>query len=156
MVEDARARTRDYLLGETNPSTALLPANLTKDDGTTLAKYIVAYGNPDYPITRVFKDKRVDLVFSIGEPESTPLMGHDQYAYGYEEHVPIRTYCIDKTGITGTKLKWKAEAELRRITENYPTGSLHGLERRGDRDERLGSTILYSTEFILSYKRDTT
>lgn len=156
MVEDARDRTRDYLLGETNPSTALDPDNLTKDDGTTLAKYIVVYGNPDYPITRVFKDKRVDLIFSIGEPTSKPLFDFDQTPYGYEEHVPITTFCIDKTGITGTKLKWKAEAELRRITENYPTGSQRGLERRGDRDERLGSTILYSTEFTLNYRRDTT
>lgn len=153
MVEDARYRTKVYL---THATKGINPSNLTKDDASTLAKYIVAYGNPDYPITRVFKDKRIDVIFSLGEPDSEPMLNFDQTPYGYEEHVPITTFCIDKTGITGTKLKWKAEAELRRITETYPTGSQRALERRGDNDQRLGSTILYSTQFILNYRRDTT
>lgn len=150
MVQDARQRTKTYL------ETYLTDSNLTKDDDSSKANYIVAFGMPDYSIIRVFKDKQIDLIFSIGEPTSTPLMGHDLSAYGYEEHVPIQTFCIDKSGITGTKLKWKAEAELRRITESYPTGSERSFERRGTRDERLGSTILYSTEFMLTYRRDTT
>lgn len=150
MVQDARQRTKVYL------ETYLSASNLTKDNDSTLAKYIIPFGNPDYPITRVFKDKRVDLIFSIGEPNSRPLMNFDQTPYGSEEHVPITTFCIDKVGITGTKLKWKAEAELRRITETYPSGSQRSFERRSDRDQRLGSTILYSTEFLLNYRRDTT
>lgn len=150
MAEDARYRTKYYL------ESYIVNANLTKDDDATQISFIVAFGNPDYPITKVFLTKGVDLVYSIGEPTSEPLLGADQTAYGYTEHVPIRTFCIDKTGITGTKLKWKAERELRRITETYPLGSQRSLERRGDNDKRLGSTILYSTEFILNYRRDIT
>jgi len=140
-VQDARYRTKVYL--ETYLSDSALP------------NYIVAYGNPDYPITRVFKEKGIDVVFSIGEPNSTPLMGHDQTPYGYEEHIPITIFCIDKSNITGTKLKWQAETELRRVLETYPLGSLRSLERRRDNDTRLGSTILYSTELILNYRRST-
>lgn len=150
MVQDARQRTKTYL------DTYLSDSNLTKDDGTSKASYIVAFGMPDYSIIRIFKDKQIDLIFTVGEPNSTPLRNYDLSPYGYEEHVPIQIFCINKSGITGTKLKWKAEAELRRITEAYPTGSERSLERRGDRDERLGSTILYSTEFMLTYRRDTT
>lgn len=141
-VEDARYRNKVYL--ETWLNVAALP------------NYIVAYGFPDYPLVRVFKDKGVDLVFSIGEPESEPLLGHDKYAYGYKERVPITTFCIDKTGISGTKLKWRAEAELRRITETYPLGSLRTLEKIRDNDQNLGSTILYSREFTLNYQRNKT
>ena len=141
-VEDARYRTKVYLE--------------TYLDSDALPNFIVAYGKPDYPMTRVFKTKGVDLVYSIGEPESTPLLGHDLTPYGYVEHVPIETYCIDKDNIDGAKLKWQAEAELRRVTETYPTGSLRTLERRGDNDVHLGSTILYSARFILNYRRDTT
>jgi len=140
-VQDTRYRTKVYL--ETYLSSSALP------------NYIVAYGNPDYPITRVFKEKGIDVIFSISEPNSTPLMGHDQTPYGYEEHVPITIFCIDKSNITGTKLKWQAETELRRILETYPLGSLRSLERRRDNDIRIGSTILYSTEFILNYRRST-
>lgn len=156
MVDDARYRTRDYLEGWTNASTALNSANLTKDDDSTQVSWITCFGDPPYPMTRVFMDCDIDLVFNVGEPNSTPLMDCDQAAYGYEEHVPITVFCVDKPGITGTKLKWKAEAELRRICENYPTGSLRGLERRRDNDQRVGSMILYSTEYVLNYRRDTT
>lgn len=153
MAEDARYRTRVYL---THATTGLNNANLTKDDGSTQVNFIVAYGYPDYPLLKVFKTKGVDLIFSIGEPNASPILGHNQTPYGYEEHVPIETYCIDKPGITGTKLKWKAEKELRRITETYPTGSQRVLSDRRDNDKRLGSTILYSTQFILNYRRGTT
>lgn len=150
MVDDARTNTRTFL------DTYLTSANILEDDGTTEAMWIVCFGKPDYPIIEVFMQKDVDLIFSIGEPNSKPLLKHDQTPRGYLEHVPITTFCINKPGITGTKLKWQAEAELRRICETYPTGSQRALERRGDNDKLLGSTMLYSTEFWLDYKRDTT
>lgn len=123
---------------------------------STQVSFIVAYGNPDYPILKVFIEKAVDLVFSIGEPESEALLGGDKYPYGYKEHVPIHTFCINKTGITGTELKGKAEQELRRLTETYPLGSLRSLEKLRDNDKNLGSTILYSREHMMSYTRNLT
>jgi len=150
MVEDARYRTKVYL------DTYLLNANLTKDDGTTQVSFIVAYADPDYPLIRVFNDKAVDLVFCVGDPNSEAILDSDHYPIGYNEAVPITTFCIDKTGITGTKLKWKAEAELRRVCETYPLGSVRSLEKIGDNDQNLGSTILHSREFTLKYRRDVT
>jgi hypothetical protein len=142
-AEDARYRTRVYL------NTYLDAPSLTKDDGATLASYVVIYANPNYPLKREFIDKTVDLVFCVGTPDSTAL----PIGVGYEENVPITVWCIDKTGITGTKLRWKAEAELRRVTETYPIGSLRTLNRLTDNEKNLGSTVLYSVEYVLRYKR---
>jgi hypothetical protein len=143
MSEDARYRTKILL------DTYLLAANLTEDDNSTQVKFIVAYADPDYPLVRVFFDKFVDLVFCVGTPDSIAL----PVGIGYEENVPITIWCIDKTGITGTKLRWKAEAELRRIVETYPTGSLRNWQRLGDNEKNLGSTVLYSVNYVLRYKR---
>jgi len=96
------------------------------------------------------------VLFCIGEPESIALMDCFQIPYGYEEFVPIEIKCVDKLGVTGTKMKWTAEAELRRVCETYPTGSQRFLKRIGPNDQDLGSTILYGTQFELSYRRDTT
>lgn len=150
MVESARVRTKVYL------EAYLTAAYLLKDDGSTQAPFIVTFGRPNYALTRVFKEREVDIVFSIGEPESKALYDTDQSPCHYEEHVPITVFCIDKPDATGVKLKWQGEAELRRIVETYPTGSQRGLERRGDKDVWLGSDQLYATEFILNYVRDTT
>lgn len=150
MVSDARTTSRTFL------DTYLTAANILEDDGATEAMCIVCFGKPDYPITEVFKQNEVDGVYSIAEPDSEPILDTDLTPCHYRERVPIDIYCIDKPGITGTKLKWQMEAELRRICETYPTGSQRSLERRGDNDRLLGSTMLYSTRFILDYVRDTT
>ena len=135
-VEDARYRNKVYL--ETWLSSTALP------------NYIVAYGEPDYPLIRVFKEKSVDLVFSIGTPDSVAL----PVGVGYEEHVPITIWCIDKSNIFGTKLRWQAETELRRICETYPTGgSMFTWQRLDDNEKNLGSTVLYSVNYVLRYKR---
>lgn len=123
---------------------------------TTQVSFIVAFTNPNYPLIRVFIEQGVDLVYCVGEPLSEALNDIDHYPYAYLEHVPILTFCIDKTGITGTELKWKAEAELRRVTEQYPLGSQRSLERMTDKDLTMGSTIIYSREFTLNYRRDLT
>ena len=143
MAADARSCIRTWL------NLHLDNSNLTEDDGSTQVSFIIAYAFPDYPLERVFKDKGVDLVFSLGTPESEAL----PVGVGYIENVPITMCCVDKTGITGNKLRWKAEAELRRITENYPEGSLYALSRLSDSEERLGSTVLYSVTYTMRYKR---
>ena len=122
---------------------------------STAVSYIVAYGLPNYPLTRVFVDKGVDLIFSIGEPIAEPLFNTDQVPFNYEEHVPITVFTVDKTGITGTELKNKAEVELKRLCETYPTGSQRSMERIGDKDLIIGKTIIYGTEWTLNYRRDT-
>jgi len=141
-VEDARYRNKVYL--ETWLNSAALP------------NYIVAYGFPDYPLVRVFKEKGVDLVYSLGEHTSDSRKDSDHYPIGYDEHVPVTICCIDKDNLNGTKLMHQAETELRRVTETRPLGSLRALDSRRPQTKSLGSTVLYSAEYSLNYERDTT
>lgn len=149
-VEDPRHRTKDYL------DTYLLAANLLENDGGTQAEFITCWANPPYPIKKVFVTKGIDLIFSIGRQTSTPQIGHDKYAFGYKEKVSIMVEAIDKTGISGDNLMWQGEAELRRVVETYPIGSLRNLETMNPKTQNLGSTTLYSVECILDYTRNLT
>lgn len=152
MVDDARQRTKEYL------DTYLSNGNLTEDDGTTQVKFAVIWENPPYPIEREFRGSpAVDLLFVVGTPNSSPMMDPvSQVAYGYEEHVPIITQCIDKTGITGTLLRWKACQELRRIIKAYPTGSHRALKEERPSEQHLGSIIVHAQRLVMNYRRDTT
>ena len=151
-AEDARQRTKVYL------ETYLTAANLLVDAGVDQVKFIVFFSNPNYPVARMFTDKFVDLSFAIGEPESKGVIDSDHYTIGYDEHVPITIYAMDKEGITADKLKWQAERELRRVVETYPiaTGSSRGLLTRSGLSETFGGKMLRSSKWILNYKRDTT
>jgi hypothetical protein len=128
---------------------------LTHDDNLTQAAWISAFGLPDYPLSRVFKDKAVDVIFSVGTASAKAMRDFRQYPYAYEEIVPIEIFAVDKTGITGTKLRWKAEAELRRITEAYPLASIRWVTRVTDNEKKLGSQTLYSVKYELGYIRPT-
>ena len=148
-TQDARQRTRTYL------ATYIVDANLTHDDDLTQAAWISAFGLPDYPLSRVFKDKAVDVIFSVGTASAKSMRDFRQYPYAYEEIVPIEIFAVDKTGITGTKLRWKAEAELRRISEAYPLASVRWISRVSDNEKKLGSQTLYSVKYELGYIRPT-
>jgi len=137
-VEDARYRTKDYW------ETYISLSNLNNHN------FIVCYADPDYPLLKVFKTKGVHIIFAVAQPNSTPLPGHDRTPYGYEESVPTHVLTLD------TQLQWLAEAELRRICEEHPSGSQRSLERRASHDRWLGSARLYDTEYILNYRRDLT
>jgi len=145
MSQDARQRTKVFL------DSYLDNANLTKDDGETQVAFAVIFSQPNYPLQSEFRAAAspVDLLYCVGTPESEGL----PVGVGYIEHVPITIWCIDKTGITGTKLRWKAETELRRVCKEHPEGSLRTLDRMSDNEENLGSTVLYSVTYILRYKR---
>ena len=142
--QDARQRTKTWL------DTYLSALNLTKDDNSTPASYITQWSGQHYPLRKVFvSPKNVDLAFVVDTPNTQAL----PIGIGYDETVPITIWTIDKTGITGDKLRWKAEAELRRLAENYPIGSLRTLERLTPNEQHLGSTTLYSVQYNLAYKR---
>lgn len=137
-VNDARYNTKVYW------NTYIEGANLNNHN------HLVCYSGADYPITRVFKDKNIHIVFTVDSPSSTPLIGHDRAPYGYEEHVPTHVLTLN------TELNHLAEAELRRVAETYPSGSQRSLERRSSTVHNFGGTNVYDTEFVLKYRRDTT
>jgi hypothetical protein len=165
-VDDPRKRTKAYLDPNWAPPGYLLTANLLEDNGTTQATFITCWDGADYPLKRVFVDKAVDLVFSIGRTTSKPL-SHPAYpaygavassegVYGYDEKLPIEIFTVDKVGITGENLKWQAERELRRILETYPFGTKREIETFDHKNVDLGSLILHSLTVEFAYKRGVT
>jgi hypothetical protein len=141
-VIDARKRTRTWI------DTYL---SLSVD-------WISCYDKPDYPIVRVFDDKGIEVIYSIGEITASPMMGFKNYPYGYTEEIPITMYCTNTQSYKGTTMKHAAEDALRTVANFYPIGSetLRELVRRRDVTERFGTVTLYGTEFTLKYTRDIT
>lgn len=153
MVNTAQYNMKTYLVAY------ITAAKLTEDNGTTLATFITAYDMPDYPLVRVFNDKAVDIVFSIGQAASSVLMDSDHYPIGYRESVPVNIYILDKTGLTAIKVMAKVEAELRRISEIYPTalpGSLRSISKTLPKPVLIGGTWFWNVEYTYSYLRDLT
>ena len=151
MVYDARNRTKVFL------DTYLTAGNMLEDDDATPAAFIVHFSDPPYPLKLVFfGSKNIDIIFSVDTPTTTPKLDWDGYIIGYRETVPIHIFTVDKTGITGTELRWKAEAELRRIVETYPMGSYRSLDRVAKNDKWMGGWILHSVTYNLTYERDKT
>jgi hypothetical protein len=155
MISDARSLTRTFL------TTYLIDTNIVRDDGAMEATYCVIYKNGRYPIIKEFQAlcDPVDGVYAVGEPETRQLFDAvTRKVYAHDEKVPIFVYTINKVGVTGTRLKMVMERELRRVCETYPIVSQqHGrLERLGGTHKQIGSITLYSTEFVLSFKRSIT
>ncbi len=149
-VDDPRYRMKAWL------DTYLLAANLEKDDASTAATFTVCFDNPDYPIPRVFIDKAVDLVFTVGEPASEPLLNADKSTHSYRETVPVEIFVVNKTGLTAVNLKWQAERELRRIAETYMFSSVRTIRATAPRPFNAGSTMISSYQYTINYLRDTT
>lgn len=148
MSTDPRYRTKLWL------ETYDTPANITKDDDSTQASIIYQFEKPPYPLTRVFFDpKNVDGIVTINTPSTTALTDWKHEAYAYNEQVPIDLSCVTKQGITGDKLRWKMELDLRNIIETYPLGSVRSLNRETSQDLDQGTWKLHTVRYNLDYKR---
>lgn len=150
LVDDARHRQKVYL------EAYWTSGNCENDSGGHLGT-VIMYAMPDYPLSLELKSpSAVDVILTVGKPESKPIRGHDYTPIGYDETVPVGIWCMDKVGVTAVKAVWQCEVELRRITEANPTGSLRGLDKTSDETKVLGSAILHNTEYKMNYRRGIT
>jgi hypothetical protein len=133
-----------------------LTLSITEDDGVSQASCIVAYDLPDYPLHRVFIDKAVDVVFSVGQASSKPVIDDDHYQIGYDETVPITVFCMDKAGLTAAKTLEKAEADLRHTFEDHWAGSIRKLATTKPQTVRIGGTYFWAMQYDVNYLRDKT
>lgn len=149
MASDPRYRTKVML------DTYWTPSNATDDDDNSLGVQVM-YAYPEYPFEMELKSPSVeDVIITVDQPTSRPMMDPVTEApRGYEESMPVEIITTDKTGVTAIKALWQAEAEMRRILEEYPRGSLRSLERTRPATKRLGSTVLWSARYVWNYRRD--
>ena len=143
---DPRYRHRSYLA-------YLTAVNLKEDDGATNATYITCFDGADYPISRVFLTKAVDLVFSVGKEQATAKTTYNHTIYAFEESMPITLYAVNKSGLTATNLIEQAEQEIRHIVTDYPLGSVRGISSVKHDPVDLGECTLYSTTVTIRYTR---
>jgi hypothetical protein len=150
MVDTAQKRTKIWI------DTYWTATDVLKDNGIIEAATISAYDWPDYPLARVFSDKAVNGIVSIGQARSEALIDSDHYPFAYLEHIPITLCAVDAYDVTGIKLLGQMEAELRSIHQNHPLGSIRRQSGAQPKTERIGSFFLFSVEYELEYKRDLT
>ena len=150
MATDARSRTKIFL------DAYWIPENAVDDNGYGLGMQAL-YAYPDYPFELELKEPSVvDVIIAIGQETSEPLMDPVSRApYGYHDHVPCEICAVDKSDVTATKAIHEAAAEMKRILENYPTGSHRQVRRISPTTRRLGSTTVWSAKYEWSYRRDT-
>ena len=150
-MDDPRYRTRAYL------TEYYEAANVLEDDDETEAAVINCYSNANYPLKHVFDTKSVDGIYAVGTPNSNALPDWRGYIYAYDEEIPITIFTCDKTGITGTNLRWSMENELRRIVRTYPLYGLYGtyrtISRMTENEQDMGGWKLYSVKYMLPYLR---
>lgn len=136
-VDDARYLTKDYL------------DDYVSDSNLQNYNWLVCYSEPEYPLTRVFSDKNMAIIFTIDTPTTTPDLDTDLEPFAYNEKVPIHIVTLD------TELGWLAEQELREVVAAHPLGSQRSIESLTRRIHHLGSTTLYDRTVSLNYTRGT-
>jgi hypothetical protein len=120
---------------------------------TYLPSFIVGYAYPSaYPLTRVFKDEAVDLIFSISSPDSTATFQGDKSYYGFEETIPITISAVDKD-VKGQVIIDQAESELRRLCDEHVYGSIRLMKLSKPKTVRQGIFTIYSSDFSITYRR---
>ena len=132
-----------------------VPANITKDDDATQASIIKQFDNPSYHIDRIFlpEFKNHDGVFTFCKCSMKPLHDWKQETYATTERQPIKVNCITKQGITGEKLQWKMEKELRRVEATYPLGSRRNFSSAEPTNDKIGLWDLNGITYYLDYTR---
>ena len=150
LSSDPRYRVKYLLDREWTRSNAL------DDNGNGLGVQTL-YAYPPYPLELELKEPSViDVLIPIDQPRSTPLMDPGTKApCGYREQVPVELVCMDKSDVTATKAMYQAEAELRNVLEENPTGSLRCLREAAPSTRHLGSPTLWSAKYVWDYRRDT-
>ena len=131
------------------------PANITKDDDATQASIIKQFDNPSYHIDRIFlpEFKNHDGIYTFLKCSMKPLHDWKHETYAYTERQPIKVNCITKQGITGEKLQWKMEKELRRVEATYPLGSRRNFSSAEPTNDKIGLWDLNGITYYLDYTR---
>ena len=156
MVNSAQNNTKIFMDLYFDKQQGEVYTHVTRDNNLTPLPFFFAYDLPDYPIPMIFKTLVYDLAFSIAGAKAEPVLDWDASIKGYQELVTVTAFMIDKTGVTAVKCLEKVEAEMRRILETYgPAASFRSLSSQSPTSTRVGAAILWSTEFVIAYGRDT-
>lgn len=149
-LQDPRERIKTFL------TTYLDTTGITKDNDSSATTHI-CYSGALYPLKLVFYgSKNVDCLTTVEVPTLEAIKNYIGQIIGYIEKVPIQIFCIDKTGITGELIIWKAMQEVRYAIEENWEGSYYTIDEGNVQTQDMGGWKLYSQRITLLYKRSTT
>lgn len=147
---DPRSRMMTYL------TSYLSVADITKDDGVTQASGWTGYSGVKSPLgLYFFGTKNHDYLITVEVPDTQPLVDYSGKIYAYDEKIPLQVWAINKTGITGEVLMWKAIREIRNAFELNPYGSYWSLTANNPATKDMGGWKLYSQTLTAQYIRST-
>ena len=126
---------------------------LTKDDDVTAAAERFMYSDGEEYFEDIFDT--YDVLFLIGPWRMVPFRREANVPQQEHYTVPVTVVSIDKTGVTGSTMQWKADVGLRALIEaNAQPGS--GVRIQIDPDARptnvrIGGVTIYKTVYTIRY-----
>ena len=126
---------------------------LTKDDDAAAAAELFMYSDGEEYFEDLFDD--YDVLFLIGSWREVPSRREANVPHHEAYYIPVTVVTIDKTGVTGTTMQWKADVGLRALIEaNAQPGS--GVRIQIDPEGRpanlkAGGVTIYKTIYTIKY-----
>lgn len=148
MATDPRTSIKTLLAAQ------IVAANLTEDDDATQLSWVSMFAPYHIPLTRVFHDKAVDLIFTIEDTHSASTT----LGVSHLGRFKVTAHAIDKYNTSGTQIitatlvLWKATKELRRVFKENPWGSLRSLTEDHIEVVELGDMKVWSKPHEIEYK----
>lgn len=113
---------------------------LTKDDDATAARVLVAFELHESERKDLLRQYDVIVVVSR-EDEADDVVGDVEFTVGTYN---IEVYTVDHDGVTGWKLRNKANRAIKQIIKEHPLGS-HRKSRGTRNADEAGSPTIYHT-----------
>jgi len=127
---------------------------LTKDNDSDAATELFMYSDGEEHFEDLFDT--YDVLFLIGPWREVPSRHEANIPHHESYMIPITVVTIDKTGVTGTIMQWKADVGLRALIEaNAQPGSGVRIEIDPDArptNQRIGGVTIYKTVYTIRYK----
>jgi hypothetical protein len=132
------------------------PANLTKDDGTTLAKFEACMDHTETQLQLLFTTSpvKLDLLLVVGKPRKRAVTGP---AIGYEHVVTVTPCAVTKYNssgvviVTASRMVDKAAQEIRRVINENMSGSMKLTAQETKTPERVGSLLVWGEPINIVY-----
>lgn len=122
--------------------------SVTKDNGSTAAEVLVEFEFPESKLKDFFK--KYDVIITIGRAEERDKrIGFDVIATIGQYRIGV--WAVDRSGVTGWKIRRKAVQDVRRIFRENLSGSWRPHRGTRDDDRLLASPKLYHTLHTVEY-----
>jgi len=126
---------------------------LTKDNDSTEATELFMYSDGEEDFEELFDT--FDVLFLIGPSRYVGSRREQQNPHYEDYFISVTVVTINKTGVTGTTMQWKAEVGLRLYVENaglFTGGSIQINPEARPANIRAGGVTIYKRIYTIRYR----